>query len=346
MRILITSDPELPLPPVYYGGIERIIDGLVCSLVERGHEVHLFANPDSKTPAKLIPYRGNTSRSFADTIINALQIKDYIREIGGVDIIHSFSRLSYLLFVLRSPIPKIQAYQRNITPRSIRMGIFLGGRTITFTAVSKSCARTADFVGGNWFIFYNCTSPDKFDFVSKVPADAPLIFLGRIERIKGVHTAIKVSRITGRRLIIAGNHAASGKEYEYFSKDILPYCDGKNILYVGPVDDKQKNELLGSAAAMLFPIEWEEPCGIVVPEAFACGTPVIAFSRGSVPEIIKHKITGFICNSIEEMIEAVGQISLIERSKCRQEAEERFSVKLLTDRYEDLYHSCIANQGL
>jgi len=344
LRIIITVDPEIPVPPFHYGGIERVVYMLVCGLAERGHEVHLFAHPESKTPAKLIPWRGRKSSSFLDTMLNALQIKNYVKEIGGIDIIHSFSRLAYLLFLMKSSIPKIQSYQRHINPRSIRMGIILGGKTLTFTAVSASCARTANFVGGKWSIIYNGTSLNAYDFIPKVSSDAPLVFLGRVERIKGAHTAIKVAKITGRRLIIAGNHAVSGKEYEYFSKEILPHCDGKNVIYAGPVNDKQKNELLGSSAALLFPIEWEEPCGIVVSEAFACGTPVIAFSRGSVPEVVKHKVTGFICNTIDEMVEAVKDISSIERLNCRKNAEGLFSDKVIISKYEDAYYSCILNR--
>jgi len=343
LRIVITVDPEIPVPPLHYGGIERVVYMLVCELMKRGHEVHLFAHPESKTPAQLITYRGKKSSSLLDTMLNALQIKNYVQKIDGIDIIHSFSRLAYLLFLMKSSIPKIQTYQRHISPRSIRMGILLGGKTLTFTAVSESCARTANFVGGKWFIVYNGTPVNAYNFVPRGFSDAPLVFLGRIERIKGAHTAIKVAEITGRRLIIAGNYARAGKEYEYFSKEILPHCDGRNILYVGSVNDKQKNELLGSAAALLFPIEWEEPCSIVVSEALACGTPVIAFSRGSTPEVIRHKVTGFLCNTLEEMVEAVKNISSIERLSCRKYAEEYFSDKIIANKYEDVYYSCVLN---
>jgi len=337
----MTVDPEIPVPPLHYGGIERIVDMLICGLAERGHQIHLFAHPQSKTPAKLIPYRGRHSGSLKDTLINALQIKDYIKTIGGVDIIHSFSRLAYLLFLLKSPIPKIQSYQRYITARSVYLGTLLAGRTLSFTACSRYCAGTADFAVGRWVIIPNGVSIDKYQFVPSVVSDAPLVFLGRIEKIKGVHTAIEVAKRTGRPLIIAGNHASSGKEYEYYAEEILPSCDGKLIRYVGAVDDIQKNELLGKALALIFPIEWDEPFGIVMVEALACGTPVVAFGKGAVPEIIKHKVTGFICNSINEMMEAIRQISYIKRSNCRTDTEERFSDRVIIEEYEDLYYSCL-----
>lgn len=341
LRIVFTVDPEIPVPPLYYGGIERIVYMLVCGLADKGHEVHLFAHPESKVPAKVIPYIGKRSGYFVDTLRNALQIKNYIRGIKKVDIVHSFSRLAYLGFIMKSSIPKVQSYQRHITPGSIRLGILLAGKTITFTACSKYCASTADFAGGKWEVIPNGVSVEKYKFNPSVSLDAPLVFLGRIERIKGVHTAISVAKKTNRRLVIAGNHAQSGKDYEYFQNEVLACCDQKLIEYIGPVDDAQKKELLSSAAALLFPIEWDEPFGIVMIEALACGTPVIAFSRGSVSEVIKHKITGFICNSLAGMIEAVGMISLVDRVKCRQDTEERFSNKVIVEEYLRLYYSCI-----
>jgi len=341
LNILITVDPEIPVPPHLYGGIERIVDMLVCGLAERGHQIHLFAHGESKTAAKLIPYCGQRSGSLKDTLINALQIKDYIKEIGGVDIIHSFSRLAYLFFLLKSPIPKIQSYQRYITARSVYLGTLLAGKTLSFTACSRYCAGTADFAGGRWTIIPNGVIIEKYRFHPAVSSDAPLVYLGRIERIKGVHTAIAVSKKTGRRLIIAGNYEQGGKNYSYFSKEILPHCDGERIKYVGAVDDLQKNELLGRAAALLFPIEWGEAFGIVMVEALACGTPVIAFDRAAVREIIKDKVTGFICNSLDEMAEAVKNVVSIERVNCRRQAERYFSGEVITAAYEALYYSRI-----
>jgi len=346
LQIVITVDPEIPVPPSHYGGIERIVYMLICGLIERGHKIHLFAHPQSKTPARLIPYRGRRSRSLVDTMLNALQIKNYVRKLGNVDIIHSFSRLAYLLFLMRSSIPKIQSYQRHITPRSIRLGTLLGDKTLTFAACSKCCASTADFVGGHWVVIPNGVPIASYQFNPIVPSDAPLVFLSRIERIKGAHTAIEVAKRKGRRLIIAGNHANSGIEHEYFIKEILPRCDGKMIQYVGPVDDIQKNKLLGKSYALLFPIEWEEPFGIVMVESLACGTPVIAFPIGAVPEVIKDKVTGFLCNSIGEMAEAVKQVSSVNRANCRRDVEERFSDKVITEEYERLYYSSLQNKEI
>jgi len=337
LKIIVTVDPEIPVPPLHYGGIERIVYMLACGLKDRGHQVHLFAHPESKTPAKLIPYQGKHSGSLRDAMLNALQIKRYVQEIGGIDIIHSFSRLAYLLLLMKSRIPKIQSYQRHITPRSAYWGVSLGGKTLTFTACSRYCANTANFSGGRWVIIPNGVPIEKYQFIPEVSSVAPLVFLGRVERIKGAHIAIEVARKTGRHLIIAGNYAKEGKGYKYFIREILPHCDGKNIQYIGPVNDSQKNELLGKASALLFPIEWDEPFGITMVEALACGTPVIAFDRGAVPEVIQNGTDGFRCNTIEEMIESVGRIKDIDRKKCRETVEARFSSDVIIAEYLKLY---------
>jgi glycosyltransferase involved in cell wall biosynthesis len=177
----------------------------------------------------------------------------------------------------------------------------------------------------------------KYDFVPHVAADAPLAFLGRLEPFKGVHHAIAIARSTGRRLIIAGNRVEAGPHTDYFDQEIAPYLDGVRIRYIGPVDDRQKNALLGSAAALLMPVEWEEPFGIVMTEALACGTPVLGFARGSVPEVVMNGVNGFLCHTVSDAIAAVGQLREIDRAKVRLDCEARFSDRAIVDAYESLY---------
>lgn len=344
LRIAMTVDPEIPVPPVLYGGIERIVDMLVRELQRRGHDVHLFTNSQSKVNANIAPYPASTSASKLDTLKNMRCVASYLQKNGPFDVIHSFARLAYLLPLMMTATPKIQSYQRFISPRSVRMGTMLAGKSLTFTTCSEANAAPVRTLGGQWSTIYNGVDTAKYTFVSKVAEHAPLVFLSRVERLKGAHTAIEVARKTSKRLIIAGNHAASGAEADYFTNEILPQCDGEKIVYMGAVNDTQKNELLGQAAAMLFPIEWEEPFGIVMVEALACGTPVIGFKRGAVPEVIENSRTGFVCQTVEEMIAFVGQLHQIERVNCRSAFETRFSEKVITDQYEALYYSKIANE--
>jgi glycosyltransferase involved in cell wall biosynthesis len=340
MRIVLTVDPEIPVPPRLYGGIERIVDMLARGLGRRGHDVHLFAHPQSKSPvARLIPYRGRRSGSWTDTLRNAADLYRYVRRLGRVHVVHSFSRLAYLLALRDLRLPMVQSYQRAITPRSVRWGARWGGSFLTFTACSRFLVDQVRHLGGRWRVIHNGVPLDRFSFRPRVPGDAPLVFLGRVERIKGPREAIEVARRTGRSLLIAGNAATSGPESEYFQREILPRCDGVRIRYVGPLDDPGKEELLGRAAAMLFPVDVDEGFGIVIAESLACGTPVIAFSRGGVPEAIDPGRTGFLCSSVEEMARAVTDLGRIDRSRCRRAAEERFSSDVIVSQYEALYES-------
>jgi glycosyltransferase involved in cell wall biosynthesis len=166
------------------------------------------------------------------------------------------------------------------------------------------------------------------------------VFLGRIEEIKGPHLAIDVARETGRRLVIAGN--VPDDHRAYFERTIAPHVDGRAVTFVGAVDDAEKNRLLGSAAALLMPVLWEEPFGIVMAEALACGTPVIGLARGAVPEVVDDGVTGFVCEDVRGMVQAVGRVSRLSRQACRSDAERRFSDTAIVDAYERLYREVVA----
>jgi len=228
------------------------------------------------------------------------------------------------------------SYGREPTPRTVRLSAMLGNGSLSFTGCSEYICGRGRRAGGEWRAIYNFVDIELYQFQPQRANDAPLVFLSRVERIKGAHTAIAVARRTGRRLIIAGNHAASGPELEYWLREIEPQL-GEGIEYVGPVDDAQKNTLLGQAAAMIVPIEWEEPFGMVFAEAMACGTPIISCPRGALPEIVRSGIDGFLINSIEEACDAVGRVDEINRADCRTRVEQHFSVPVIIAQYERLY---------
>jgi len=250
-------------------------------------------------------------------------------------VIHSFGRLAYLLPVLPLPIPKIMSYQRAVTARSVEMGTRLSRGTLSFTACSRQLMRAVD--GPAWQVVYNAVDTTQYQFEPQVPADAPLMFLGRVERIKGPHLAIEVARKTRRRLILAGNIPEGEEHRVYFKTEIEPHVDGREIMYAGPVDDAMKSELLSQVSALLMPVLWNEPFGIVMAEALACGTPVIGLSRGAIPEVVADGVTGFVCLNADEMAEAVGRVASIDRRACRDVAERRFSQPALVNAYETLY---------
>jgi glycosyltransferase involved in cell wall biosynthesis len=337
MRIAVTADPELPVPPRLYGGIERIIDLLVTGLIDRGHDVTLFAHPDSLTPARLVPYQGRSSASRVDTLLNSAAITQGILQ-NRYDIVHSFSRLAYLLPILPLSIPKLMTYQREITRRSISIAHRLSRGTLQFAAVSRKMMKPVEDVGA-WHLVYNGVSLQTYAFAPAVAADAPLVFLGRVEPIKGTHLAIEVAHNVGAPLVIAGNIPAGHEEY--FDLRIRPHVDGQQVSYVGPVDDRQKNALLGAARALLMPILWEEPFGIVMVEALACGTPVIGLDRGAVSEVVEDGLTGFVRRDVAGLVDAVGRVREIDRLTCRRHAERLFSECSVVEAYLNIYRKLV-----
>ena len=339
MRVLLTADPELPVPPRLYGGIERVVDALVRELIRRGHAVGLVARPDSGCPAdELFPWPGADSRSPADTARNALALRRAVRAFRP-DVLHSFSRLAYLAGLLPARLPKVMSYQRAPSSRTVAWAARLGGRSLAFTGCSGWIAAAGRAAGGAWHAIPNFVEPGRFTFVPAVPADAPLVFLSRVERIKGAHTAIAIAEAAGRRLAIAGNRPDSAGATAYWDDEIAPHLGRDGIEYVGPVDDARKDALLGSAAALVVPIEWEEPFGIVFAEALACGTPVISSPRGALPEIVEPGRTGFLIASVAEGADAVARLGELDRAACRGRAEGEFSTGAVVGRYEALYRS-------
>jgi glycosyltransferase involved in cell wall biosynthesis len=190
---------------------------------------------------------------------------------------------------------------------------------------------------------YNCAPAAQFAARADVdPGRAPLVFLGRLDRCKGAHTAIAVARRLQRSLIIAGTISPQIHEREYVVREILPRVDGSLVQFVGAVDNAQKSALLGRAAALLLPVEWDEPFPVVLPEALLCGTPVIGFRRGGIPEGIDDGRTGFVCDDEDGMVRAVSRLGEIDRAACRADAERRFSDAAIVAEYERLYESFLA----
>jgi glycosyltransferase involved in cell wall biosynthesis len=345
MRVLITADPELPVPPSLYGGIERVIDILVRELKALGHTVGLLAHRDSQSPADgRFSWPGLHSQHGLDLLRNSSTLKSVIGDFKP-DVVHSFSRVMYLLPLLPSRIPKIMSYQRRPSPRTVKYGSKLGRNTLSFTGCSDPISAIIRSVGGSVRTIHNCVELGKYKYQPEVDPDAPLVFLSRVERIKGAHTAIKVARAVGKRLIIAGNHATGGEEGRYWQEEIIPHIGKGDVEYIGAVNDKQKNQLLGRAAAMIVPIEWDEPFGIVFAEALACGTPVISCPRGALPEIVRHGVDGFLVGDIAEACNAVSRLGELKRSECRQRVEQCFSSSVIARKYEQLYRDVVESSA-
>jgi glycosyltransferase involved in cell wall biosynthesis len=346
MRIVLTADPEIEVPPRLYGGSERVVDALVRGLRTRGHQVCLVARPGSRCPADAFyPWPGATSLSKLDTVRNTWTLWKAVRSFNP-DVLHSFSRVAYLAPHLRGHIPVIMTYEREPTLRTAGLAVRLAAPDVLwFTGCSDYIARRGRRAGGRWEGIPNMAEMTALKFSPTVPPDAPLVFLSRVESIKGADWAIEIARRTRSRLVIAGNHAEQGPEADFWREKILPWIGREGVEYVGPVDDEQKSKLLGAARAMVVPIQWNEPFGIVFAEALACGTPVISCPRGSLPEIVRPGIEGFLINSIEEGCQAVEHLGTIDRASCRRRAELEYAPEVIVGKYVDLYtriHSALS----
>ena len=339
MKVLLVMDPFIKVPPAQYGGIERVVADLADGLAKLGHDITLWAAPGSRVNGRVDAFGREGEWTRWSNLRNAMTLAGRFLATGSrFDVIHNFGRLAYLAPMLSMDVPKVQTYMRTVNPQNMVTARRLGARRLHYTAVSAAIRDTGRPGGGDWSVIYNCAAPERYPFVAATdPATAPLVFLGRLDRCKGAHHAITVAQRLQRRLIIAGNISPLPHEEAYFRAEIAPRVDGKLVTYIGPVGDEQKRTLLGQAAAMLLPIEWEEPFPVVLPEAMLCGTPFIAFRRGGVPEGIDHGRTGFLCDNAEQMADEVGRLGTINRAVVRAEAIRRFSDAAIVAEYARLY---------
>ncbi len=339
MKILLTVDPEIEVPPANYGGIERIVDGLAKEYAAHGHEVFLLANPASTCKYTNGNYGWPALRSGG--AINILKNASMLRRVHNEirpDIIHSFSRLlyGYPLFLF-SNTPFVQSYQRKISARSTSWARKVADGKLRFT----SCAAHMISRLPDKSVFtpvFNFTDTDYF-FEDATTTRDSLLFLGRIEDIKGTEEAILAAIGAREKIIVAGN-IQNGHE-QYFERSIKPLLTHPDVSYVGPVNDEQKRRYLQQAKAMLFPIKWEEPFGIVLAEAMACGTPVIAFNRGSVPEVVVDGQTGFVCETLDEMTKRIADLPAINNQEVRRYAVSKFSSKVIAEEYLALFGNMV-----
>ena len=329
------------IPPKEYGGTERVVSALTEELVARGHDVTLFATADSLTSARLISTvpHGMREMGVNSVIANDLmtvQIGQVYKMQNEFDIIHDHMGIINLPAAQFSRTPVVETLHGPIT--HTRRKLYEVYDKPFYVSISKSQLKY--FPNINWAgTVYNGLGMKDYPFGRQNRGF--LLFVGRISKVKGVHLAIDVAEILELPLVIAAK--LDKRDEPYFKKYIKPRLTEK-IQWVGEVDEKQRNKLMSQALCFLNPITWKEPFGLTMIEAMACGCPVVAFNKGSIPEVIQNGKTGFVVDDLRQMIAAVNKIKSIKRKDCRNFALGNFSAKVMADHYEEIYYSIFEGQ--
>ena len=343
MRIAQVAPLAERVPPKKYGGTERVVYALTEELVRRGHDVTLFASGDSKTSAKLVSVYPRSLRT--DGVKNLYAVNPWTLLNLGVaydqqhdfDIIHDHHGHLGLPLAHIATTPTVitnhGSYTAEIRPlfRRLRRPHLIG--------ISESQVRGIPDINLAGVV-YNGLVMDEYPFANA--SDDYLLFVGRISPEKGVHFAVQTAAILRKRLIIAAK--LERVDRPYFNEYIEPWLSD-DIQWIGEVDEKTRNELMTRASCLLHPVVWKEPFGLVIIEAMASGCPVVAFNRGSIPELIIDGTTGFVVTDLDEMLDAVQRIDTIDRAACRRYALEHFSAKRMTDGYELMYKKIVNKES-
>ncbi|MFW6359950.1 MAG: glycosyltransferase family 4 protein [Chroococcales cyanobacterium] len=344
MRIAQVAALAERVPPPAYGGIELVVSFLTDELVNRGHDVTLFASGDSETIATLKSIISHPTRTNDDVenpiVYELIQLNEVCKQAKDFDIIHFHNEVLAPPFANLIPTPAVHTLHGYLYPddRELYKHFSQQGYISISNAQREYCPEL------NYIrTVYNAIDINDHPFVSSPATDPPyLAFLGRGAPEKGLHSAIAIAQKTGYHLKIAAK--IDSENEAYFEEKIKPHLDQENIEFLGEIPSEEKGEFLGKAIATLFPITWAEPFGLVMIESMAAGTPVIAIDKGSVSEIVEDGKTGFICSNVEEMIDAIAKIEQCDRHYCRQYIQDFFSVKKMVDGYEKAY-SQLLNQS-
>jgi glycosyltransferase involved in cell wall biosynthesis len=344
MRIAQVAPLHESVPPKLYGGTERVVSYLTEELVRQGHDVTLFASGDSVTQAQLVPCCKQALRlaKTVDPLADHIRMIEMVRrQMDEFDVVHF--HIDYLHFPSTSghDVPHITTVHGRLDLPTLPP---LYRTFPQVPLVSISNAQRAPLHWANWQATVYHGLPQNLHHVQEKPGTY-LAFLGRISPEKGVDRAIEIARRTGIPLKIAAKVDAADREY--YKSLIKPLIDdGPLVEYIGEIDDRQKCGFLGGARALLFPIDWPEPFGLAMIEAFACGTPVVALRRGSVPEVVDEGGTGFVVNNVEEAARAVQAIESFNRRRCRQIFERRWTAARMARDYVATYKAQMARAPL
>jgi glycosyltransferase involved in cell wall biosynthesis len=349
MRIAQVAPPFECVPPQRYGGTERVVSTLTEELVRRGHTVTLFASGDSRTTARLVPVveraiwqHDPPYQDFAP--FWALVLGALLDHIAEFDIIHSHLDCFGFPLARLAPCPMVTTLHGRLDLPEL-VPLFRKFRDVPVVSISDAQRQPVSHAAWAGTVHHGIEL-ERYTF--NCVAGDYLAFLGRIAPEKGLDVAIRVAQRAGMPLKVGARpplphlrDPSVRRDWEYYETVVEPMLQDGQVELIGEVGGADKDALLRDAAALLFPIQWPEPFGLVMPEALACGTPVLALRNGSVPEIIGHGVTGFVCDSEDDLVAHVSRIGEIDRARCRAEVERRFSPAVMADKYELIYKRLI-----
>jgi glycosyltransferase involved in cell wall biosynthesis len=338
MKIAMLSPIAWRTPPVGYGPWERVVSLLTEGAVARGIDVTLFATADSVTRAKLhaiVPGAYEEDKALDPKVWECLHIAEVFERAGDFDLIHNHFDFLPLTYSGLTNTPVLTTIHGFSSPKILPVYRKYNRKTYYVSISNADRSPELDYTA----TVYHGIDLENFTF-QETPGDY-LLFFGRIHHDKGAAEALQIARQTGMKLILAGVI----QDMDYFRSAVEPHLDGVRARYVGIAGPEIRNKLLGGARALLHPVNFNEPFGLSVVEAGACGTPVVAFNRGSMPEIIENGVNGFLVSDVRAATEAVRSLDAISRRQCRKMVEERFSRERMVEEYLGVYHKIIAKKS-
>lgn len=343
MKIAQISPLYESVPPRLYGGTERVVSYLTEALIKQGHDVTLFASGDSKTNAELISNVDEALRlkeNVQDTLAHHIvQLQEVIERIDQFDILHFHTDYLHFPFTYKAKTALLTTLHGRMDIPDLQ---YVYNKFRKQPLVSVSYAQRKPLPQANWIA--NSYHGLPLDLYKKGDGKGDyLLFLGRISPEKGPEAAIDIAKKAGLKLKIAAK--VDSADYTYFMNCIKPKLQDPDVEFLGEVNEVQKKQLLSDAKGLLFPIRWPEPFGMVMIESLACGTPVIAYANGSVPEIIDNNKTGFIVDSFEAAVNAVAKLDLLDRDEIRAIFETRFSADVMAENYISIYKKLLLGKS-
>jgi glycosyltransferase involved in cell wall biosynthesis len=334
MRVAMLSSISWRTPPRAYGPWELTTSLLTEALVERGIDVTLFATLDSQTAGKLdgVVARGYSEEpSFIAKVWEALHIAHLFERVGDFDLIHNQADFMPLTFSRMTDTPMVTTIHGFSSPTILPIFQRYNDRS-AYVAISEADRHPSLTYAAT---IHHGISIDEFPFNPDGSDD--LLFFGRFHPDKGAGEAVRAALAVGRKLVMAG----IVQDADYFATEVAPFIDDRQVEYRGVLGGGDRSRALGEARALLHLIHFEEPFGLSVIEAMACGTPVIAYPRGSMPELIEDGVTGFLVDSFDEAVAAIDRIDELDRAACRRHVAERFTIDRMADRYLELYRQLL-----